>query len=112
MLATCGLASSFLALLIWVVDVKGHKKWSLFFEAFGVNPLFMYVLGTVLSILFGCISFPWDEGSISIHGLLYHKICMPLFGETAGSLAFALLFVGINWCIGYQLYKRKIYIKI
>lgn len=111
-LATCGLASSFLALLIWVVDVKGHKKWSLFFEAFGVNPLFMYVLGTVLSILFGCISFPWDEGSISIHGFLYHKVCMPLFGETAGSLAFALLFVGINWCIGYQLYKRKIYIKI
>jgi predicted acyltransferase len=37
---------------------------------------------------------------------------MPVFGETAGSLAFALLFIAINWCIGYQLYKRKIYIKI
>ena len=23
-----------------------------------------------------------------------------------------LLFVVVNWCIGYQLYKRKIYIKI
>ena len=44
-LATCGLASSFLALLIWIIDVKGYKKWSLFFESFGVNPLFMYVLG-------------------------------------------------------------------
>ncbi len=34
-LVTCGLASSFLALLIWIIDVKGYKKWSMFFEAFG-----------------------------------------------------------------------------
>ena len=111
-LVTCGLASSFLALLIWIIDVKGYKKWSMFFEAFGVNPLFMYVLGGVLSILFGSISFPWGDGSISIHGFLYNIVLMPVFGETAGSLAFALLFIAINWCIGYQLYKRKIYIKI
>lgn len=111
-LATCGLASSFLALLIWIIDVKGYKKWSMFFESFGINPLFMYVLGGVLGILFGSIYFPWDGGSISIHGFLYRILLMPVFGETGGSLAYALVFVGINWCIGYQLYKRKIYIKI
>ena len=111
-LTTCGLASSFLALLIWIIDVKGKKKWSLFFEAFGVNPLFMYVLGGVLSILFGTIRFPWEDGMISIHTFLYKIVLMPIFGQTGGSLAFAILFVTINWCIGYQLYKRKIYIKI
>lgn len=111
-LVTCGLASSFLALLIWIIDVKGYKKWSMFFESFGINPLFMYVLGGVLGILFGSITFPWDGGSISIHGFLYRILLMPVFGETGGSLAYALVFVGINWCIGYQLYKRKIYIKI
>lgn len=111
-LTTCGLASSFLALLIWIIDVKGYKKWSIFFEAFGINPLFMYVLGSILAILFGSISFPWEGGNISIHGFLYKLILMPIFGETSGSLVYALLFVGINWCIGYQLYKRKIYIKL
>lgn len=111
-LVTCGLASSFLALLIWIIDVKGYKKWSMFFESFGINPLFMYVLGGVLGILFGSITFPWDGGSISIHGFLYRILLMPVFGETGGSLAYALVFVGINWCIGYQLYKKKIYIKI
>ena len=111
-LTTCGLASSFLALLIWIIDVKGKKKWSLFFEAFGVNPLFMYVLGGVLGILFGCIRFSWEDGMISIHTFLYKIVLMPVFGQTGGSLAYALLFVTINWCIGYQLYKRKIYIKI
>ena len=66
----------------------------------------------VLSILFGSICFPWGESSTSIHTFLYKILLMPIFGETGGSLAYALLFVGINWCIGYQLYKRKIYIKI
>ena len=111
-LTTCGLASSFLALLIWIIDVKGKKKWSMFFEAFGVNPLFMYVLGGVLSILFGTVRFPWEDGMISIHTFLYKIVLVPVFGNLLGSLVFALLFVTITWCIGYQLYKRKIYIKI
>ena len=111
-LATCGFGSSLLALLIWIIDVKGCKKWSMFFEAFGVNPLFMYVLGNVLSVLFDAISLPWGDGSVSIHGLLYDVTLQPLFGDTGGSLAYALVFIAINWVIGYQLYKRRIYIKI
>lgn len=111
-LTTCGLASSFLALLIWIIDIKGKKKWCTFFESFGVNPLFMYVLGGVLSILFGTVRFPWEDGMISIHTFLYKIVLVPVFGDLLGSLMFALLFVTINWCIGYQLYKRKIYIKI
>lgn len=111
-LATCGFGSSLLALLIWIIDVKGCKKWSMFFEAFGVNPLFMYVLGNVLSVLFDAISLPWGDGSVSIHGLLYDVTLQPLFGNTGGSLAYALVFIAINWVIGYQLYKRRIYIKI
>lgn len=109
-LVTCGMASSLLGLLAWVVDVKGRRRWSLFFEAFGVNPLFMYVLGGVLGILFGSVRLPWGGGA-SVRGLLYGTLA-PLFGETGGSLAYAAAFVAVNWCVGYQLYKRKIYIKI
>ncbi len=111
-LTTCGLGASFLALLVWIIDVKGYKKWSRFFEAFGVNPLFMYVLGAFLGILFGNIRFPYEDGMISIHAYAYRVLLQPMFGDYAGSLAYALLFVALNWCIGYILYKKKIYIKI
>ena len=111
-LTTCGLASSFLALLIWIIDAKGFKKWSVFFESFGVNPLFMYVLADVLGILLGCLHFPYNGETISIHGFVYDTLLVPVFGDICGSFIYALLFVGLNWCIGYQLYKRKIYIKI
>ena len=111
-LMTCGMASSLLALLIWIIDVKGKKRWSLFFESFGINPLFLYVTASILAILLGAIHIPHGTENISLHGALYQLGLEPLFGPTLGSLVYALLFVGVNWLIGYPLYKHKIYIKI
>lgn len=111
-LMTCGMASSLLALLIWIIDVKGKKRWSLFFESFGINPLFLYVTASILAILLVAIHIPHGTENISLHGALYQLGLEPLFGPTLGSLVYALLFVGVNWLIGYPLYKHKIYIKI
>ncbi|QIK61666.1 DUF1624 domain-containing protein [Dysgonomonas sp. HDW5A] len=111
-LATCGLASSFLALLIWIIDIKGYKKWSVFFESFGVNPLFIYVLAGVLSILTGNITFTYHGENISLHGFIYDQILQPYLGDYLSSLVFAMLFVTVTWFVGNILYKRKIYIKI
>ena len=111
-LTTCGLASTLLGLLIWIIDIKGYKKWSTFFESFGVNPLFIYVTGALLTICFGSILFPYGDGVISIHGFLYGVVLKPILGAYNASLAYAILFVTLNWIIGYQLYKRKIFIKI
>ncbi len=116
-LTTCGLASSFLGLLIWIIDIKGHRRWCRFFESFGVNPLFMYCLGTVWSILFGFIRIPMasaEHGFVNLHTLVFRHFLVPLCGEntTLASFCFAALFVLFNWCFGYILYKKKIYIKI
>jgi predicted acyltransferase len=116
-LTTCGLASSFLALLIWIIDVKGYRNWCKFFEVFGINPLFLYCSGAVLSIVFGAVKVPYsaaEDGVISIHGFIYEGLLLPLTGnnEIFASLCFALLFVMLNWLIGYALFKKKIYIKI
>ena len=111
-LVTTGLGASFLALLTWIIDVKGKKKWSRFFEAFGVNPLFMYVLGAVLAIIIGnIILYPGGEKT-SLKGFIYNDLLQPIFGDYPASLIFALLFVGFNWIFGYYLYKKKIYIKL
>ncbi len=116
-LTTCGLASSLLALLIWIIDVKGYRRWSRFFEAFGVNPLFLYCLSAVLAIVVGLTRIPWSgvEGAaISIKGFVYQVCLLPVCcGDKAlASAMFAVLFVLLNWCVGYVLYKKKIYIKL
>ncbi len=104
-LTTCGLASSFLGLLIWIIDIKGHKSWCRFFEVFGINPLFLYCLGAVLSIVFG---------AVGLKAWYCASVCAPIAGEYLkfSSLLYALSFVVINWLVGLILYKKQIYIKI
>ena len=111
-LVTCGFAASFLALLIWIIDVKKQKKRSSFFEAFGVNPLFMYVVAGLLSTVLYNINFTYNQTLISLHYFIYKVLLQPLFGDYLGSLVFALIFVCMVWGCGYALYKNRIYIKI
>ena len=111
-IVTCGLGASFLALLIWIIDVKGHKRWCRFFESFGVNPLFIYVMAGVLSIILINIKLVHDDATISLQRYIYSVLLQPCLGDYFGSLVYALLFVAFNWSIGYILYKKKIYIKI
>lgn len=111
-LVTCGLASLLLGLLIWIIDIKHKKSWSVFFESFGVNPMFIFVLGAFLTILMSNIKFTYLGELVSVKGFIYSNWIVPVFGEYPGSLVFALCFVTINWIVGHILYKKKIYIKI
>ena len=90
-LVTCGLGSSFLALLVWIIDIKGYKKWSRFFESFGVNPLFIYVLADVLAILLGVITVTYQGENTSLQQVFYAGVLQPVFGNESGSLAYSQL---------------------
>jgi len=100
-------------LLIYSVDVKGHKRWCRFFEAFGVNPLALYLLGTVLAIMFGAIPIGHgaDDSVITVHSAV-HDFYKSFASPCAASALYAVSFVLLNWVAGYFLYKKKIFIKI
>ncbi|MCC8199397.1 MAG: DUF5009 domain-containing protein [Tannerellaceae bacterium] len=102
-LTTCGFGSLFLALLIWVIDINSKKRWSFFFESFGINPLYLYVQAALLSTIFSVIGFS---------SFMYNSVLVSLLGNYAGSLAWAIFFVVVNWIPGYFLYKKQIYIKL
>ena len=112
-LITCGMAMCIQAMLIYFVDIKGHKRWGRFFETFGVNPLALYLLGTILAILFGAIPIGHDAegGNITIHSAVYNFF-QSFCNEYAASALYAICFVLLNWIVGRVLYKKKIYIKI
>lgn len=116
-LTTCGLAASLFALLIWAIDIKGWKKWSKFFEVFGINPLFLFCLSGVVAIIISAVKVPYElseSGLTSLQGWVYRMVMVPFFGgnETLASLIFALMFVLLMWLVGLILYKKKIYIKL
>ncbi|MFZ4583004.1 MAG: acyltransferase family protein [Paludibacter sp.] len=111
-LTTCGLASLFLGLLIWIIDIKGFRKWAVFFESFGVNPMFVYVVGAVLGILIGNLGFTLNGDFIAFKTYIFNNLIQPTLGDYPGSLVFALLFVSVCWAVGHVLYKKKIFIKL
>lgn len=111
-LTTSGLAALLLALLIWIIDIKGQKKWSVFFEAYGVNPMFVFVAGGVITILTSNIGFQYQGVWTSLKTFAYKHMLQPALGDYPGSLVFALGFVFICWLIAHYLYKKKIYIKL
>lgn len=111
-LVTCGFASQLLALLIFVIDMKGYRRWSRAFEAFGVNPLFLYVLSEVLATILRSVCFGHHEGLISVQGYVYTVLLKSWMNTQLASLVYALAFVALHWLVAEILYKRKIYIKI
>lgn len=83
-----------------------------FFEAFGVNPLFIYVLAGVLSIVLGNLCFTWNGGWISVQAFVYRHLLASWMNPYFASLVYALIFVLLNWVVARILYKRQIFIKI
>ncbi len=111
---TAGWACLVLALLVWIIDLKGYTRWTSFFVVFGMNPLFIFALAGLWAKIMGRlvqISVPNGE-SISGSGWLYSHVFQPLAGDINGSLLFAISHVVFFWLIGYVLYKKKIFIKV
>jgi predicted acyltransferase len=118
---TTGLALLILAVMIYVIEFKGWRgKWSRFFDAFGKNALFIFVLSGTLPRLLALIRI---QGTYGLDGKLtyltpfswfYENICKKILPvePRIGSLIYALCFIAMMWFLAWILDKKKIYIKV
>lgn len=103
-----GIGMIILALVFMIVDIWGLKGWTGFFNTFGTNPMFTYVLAgiwtkTMLSI---------KIGEMTLYNWIFTHLCSPLFADQKiASLMFAIMQVLIIWVFGYILYRRKIILR-
>ena len=102
-MVTCGLASLLQAFLMYIIDIQKKSGWTTFFHVFGVNALALYVSSELLAILLGHFGF----SQMVYDGI--HAVIPPL---KWASLVYALYFVGLNFVLGYVLFRKKIYIKL
>lgn len=107
-LYTTGLDLLILPVLIFIVDIRRKTGWTYFFEVFGKNTLFIYLISEVGLVTLYLI--PAGEGSLA--SWLYEHIFSALTGPYIGSLLFALAWMMVCWLVGYALDKKKIYIKV
>jgi len=113
-LFTSGLAMICLSFLLWLIDIKGFKKWSYPFEVFGTNSLFIYVASILwIKVFIHLIKIPTPDGSMTNgYNWIFTQIFAPFAGNLNGSLLFAVVHLGLFWCLLFILYRKKIFIKI
>jgi predicted acyltransferase len=110
---TAGMACIILAILIWIIDLNGYKKWTSFFVVFGMNPLFIFALSGIWArILTRIIKINLNGTIVTGYNWLYQHIFQPLAGDINGSLLFAVSHIIVFWFICWVLYKKKIFIKV
>lgn len=119
-LYTSGLGILTIGVMIWYIEILGVKNnFTKFFDVFGKNPLFIFVLSGLLPRLLGLIRIPsgvYDSGAVkytSPLGWFYTHICAKVPGPPeVGSFVYALSFLVFMWAICYMLDKKRIYIKV
>ena len=118
---TTGLALLILSVMIHLIEFKGRKGWwSRFFDVFGKNALFIFMMSGLLPRLLGLIRIPGTvapngkQNYLSPFGWFYENCCKPLFPSDPriGSLIYALFFIAMMWFFAWILDKKKIYIKV
>src|SRR5690606_10497894 len=107
-LLTTGWSLMIISALILLIEVFSVKKWTYFFEVFGKNPLFIFVMSGVFAKLMGII---WIEGG-SMKPWLHRNFFLSWLDDYNASLLFAVVFMLLMWLMGYWMDKRKIYVKV
>ena len=107
-LYTVGLDCVILAVIIYVTQFLNKTRWTYFFEVFGRNPLFIYLLSELAVIL---LFFFKVDAKTTVFRWIYLNIFSHA-GAYLGSLLFAICYMLLCWLVGYFLDKRKIYVRV
>jgi predicted acyltransferase len=106
-LLTVGIDCILLGALFYKTDFVQIRSTDYFFEVFGKNPLFIYLLSEL------GVSLLWffEAGDRPLYSWLYNTVFVHA-GAYWGSFLFALSVMLLCWLLGYMLDKKKIYIRV
>jgi predicted acyltransferase len=97
-LASGGVSVVLLAVLYYLIDIKGYIKWSFFFYVFGVNSIAIYMMAHTFD--FKLI------GNILVGGI------STLFSSNVQAFIQAVTAMIIMWLIMLYMYRKKTFLKI
>ncbi|GAO45237.1 acyltransferase family protein [Flavihumibacter petaseus] len=119
-LYTTGLATLILATMIQLIEFRGLKgPLTRFFDVFGKNPLFIFVMSALIPKSLALIRIPHglnEQGKMTYTsplGWFYETVCAPVSAKPEnGSLLYALIFIGFMWSLAWYMDHRKWYVKV
>jgi predicted acyltransferase len=109
-LYTCGISLMMIGLLVYLIDKSNlSNRWNHFFEVFGKNPLFIYVLSGIIPRLLSMIRVSEDK---TLGEFITQDIFQQNIPGEFGTLLYALGLTMVCWLVGYLMDKKKIYVRV
>lgn len=107
-LLTVGIDLCVLSVLVFIIDIAKQRGWTYFFEVFGRNTLFIYLLSEVFVIIMWSV----PVGDDSLYRWIYVNLFQSWAGNMNGSPLFAIWVMLTCWVVGYFMDKKKVYVKV
>ena len=86
------------ALVYYIVEVKGHKKWTFFFRVIGLNSITIYLLQRIIPLR--------EVANFFLGG------AAGLLPEAWGAVLLAVGYIAVCWLLLYFLYRHKVFLKV
>lgn len=86
------------ALFYYIIDVKGYKKWTLFFRVVGLNSITIYMAQSIFN--FSSVNRFFLSGVVG------------LVPEAWGNVIYSAGYIAVCWLFLYFLYKKNTFLKI
>lgn len=95
---TIGWVLLMFAAFFWIVDVRGYKRWTFPLVMVGMNPIVMYLMGTLMH--------HWTAKMLKVH------FGQTIFDGPYGPMVEAVSVFCVFWLICWWLYRQKIFVRI
>lgn len=108
-----GLATIFLGILYFIIDVKNNKKWAYPLMVFGSNAIFAYVVPILLKLwIFQEWRIAAADGKTVTIQQGYISFLMGHTGRIEGGWLYTFTYILFWWLVLWQLYRKKMFFKV
>ncbi|MGA7413657.1 MAG: hypothetical protein WBW33_24490 [Bryobacteraceae bacterium] len=112
-LLMAGLASMEFAILYWIIDIRGYKKWATPLVIYGTNAIVVFVLSGIVGRLLALVKVTGTDGQPEeLADRIYRIVFVPLASPINASLLYAIALVMLFFLISWFLYWRRWFVRL
>jgi len=112
-LLMAGLASMEFAVLYWIIDIRGFKKWATPLVIYGTNAIAVFVLSGIVGRLLGMLKVTGPDGQPEdLVDRIYQAVFLPLASPINASLLYAIAFMTLFFLVSWFLYWRRWFVRL
>ncbi|MBM4162222.1 MAG: DUF5009 domain-containing protein [Ignavibacteria bacterium] len=108
-----GIALNIFACCYWLIDVRGNKRGTEFFQIYGLNAITMFALAGLIGRLTAVWKVTGPEGTpISLKTYYYQLLFVPIGDPMIASFLHSVAFMLGLFAIAYLMYRFNVIIKV